>query len=240
MADTIIEITGGMFDSTEVTETVDGFPVGNKAVGSDFFAKMISTLYGNGVAVNGDEKALKITAGSGMNLLCMPGAAWIHGYMAWNKEILPLPISGGQNYIICLRLNLSAGTYSIVCAENPAPEVYPVRNDILYDLVLAKAAVPENAVSGSDASIEDCRYNIELCGVVTSAADGLNTIAFASNAGLLDDHTADEFLLKAGGSMTGKLLAAAENTGIAAVRNISYGTSVPENLRNGEIFILLS
>lgn len=240
MADTIIEITGGMFDSTEVTETVDGFPVGNKAVGSDFFAKMISTLYGNGIAVNGEETALKITAGSGMNLLCMPGAAWINGYMAWNKEILSLPISGGQNYVICLRLNLSAGTYTILCAENPDPETYPVRNDILYDLVLAKVAVPANAVSGSDASIEDCRYNTELCGVVTSAAAGLNTIAFAANAGLLGGHTADEFLLRAGGSMTGKLLAAAENTGVSAVRNISYGTTVPNDLREGEIFILLS
>lgn len=240
MADTIIEIAGGMFDSTEITETVDGFPVGNKAVGSDFFAKMISTLYRNGIAISGDEDALKITAGSGMNLLCLPGAAWINGYMAWNKEIRTLPVSAGQNYIICLRLNLSAGTYTVLCAENPEEGAYPVRNDVIYDLVLARASVPESAVSGSDASIEDCRCSTELCGVVTSAADGLDTIAFASNAGMLGGHTADEFLPKTGGNMTGKLLAAWENTGVAAVRNISYGTAVPETLREGEIFILLA
>ncbi len=35
-------VYGGMFDSTSVEETVGGFPRGNKAVDSAFFAKLIS------------------------------------------------------------------------------------------------------------------------------------------------------------------------------------------------------
>jgi len=240
MADTLIEISGGMFDSTEVVETVNGFPIGNKAVGSDFFAKMISTLYGNGISVHDNADGFKIAPGSGMKILCMPGTAWINGYMAWNKNIIEIPVSAGKNYGVYLRLNLRNGSYNVLCAEEPDEDTYPVRDGMVYDLVLAYVTVPLNAVSGNDAVINDTRYDAELCGVVTSAADGIGTIAFAANSGALGGKTADEYLLKSGGSMTGKLTAAADSTGVAAVRNISYGTSLPGNLKEGEIFILIS
>lgn len=240
MASTTIEIDGGMFDSTEITETADGFPVGNKAVSAEFFAKMIATLYGNGIVASGGTDALRVAAGSGMNLRCLPGTAWINGYMAWNREEVSLPIAAGRRYTICLRLNLQAGTYAILCAEDPEDGLYPVRNETIYDLVLAKASVPASAVEAEEAVVEDCRYRKELCGVVSSAAESLGAIAFAAESGTLGGYTADDFLQKTGGSMTGKLLAAEETTGASAVRNISYGLSVPDTLREGEIFILLS
>jgi prolipoprotein diacylglyceryltransferase len=45
---------------------------------------------------------------------------------------------------------------------------------------------------------------------------------------------------KTGGLMSGSLTAAPETTGISVVRNISYGTVLPDVLSEGEIFILLS
>jgi len=241
MANTTIEITGGMFDSTEVTETVDGFPVGNRAVGSDFFAKMISTLYRNGVSAgDGLPDSFLVVPGGGMNLICSAGTAWINGYMAWNREDRKIPAAAGNRYLVLLRLDLLAGMYTIRCVENPEDGAYPVRNDTVYDLVLAKVSVPADAEDMTEAVITDCRYDEALCGVVTSAADGLNAIAFAAAAGSLGGYTAEDFLRLTGGIMTGRLLAAAENTGLAAVRNISYGTVLPENLAEGEIFILLT
>lgn len=43
-----------------------------------------------------------------------------------------------------------------------------------------------------------------------------------------------------GGTMTGTLIAASDNTGASVVRNISYGSVLPSELAEGEIFILLS
>lgn len=51
---------------------------------------------------------------------------------------------------------------------------------------------------------------------------------------------ANAALPKSGGTMTGALVAASNNTGASVVRNISYGTELPSNLAEGEIFILLS
>lgn len=240
MADTTITLYGGMFDSTEITDTVDGFPVGNKAVGGDFFAKMISSLYGNGVSIHGEPDAFLVAAGGGMTLTCQPGAAWINGYMAWNKEPQTLPIAAGKNYAVCLRLNTAAGTFSLLCAENPGEGTYPVRSGAVYDLVLARVSVPGTAVSASDALIEDCRQQASLCGVVTSAADSLDAISFAANAGMLGGHTANEYLKITGGTLTGRLQAARENTGASVVRNISYGSVPPTDLREGDVFLLLS
>ena len=42
-------IDGGMFDSTSVVETVDGFPRGDKAVDAAFFARMMRCFYRDGV-----------------------------------------------------------------------------------------------------------------------------------------------------------------------------------------------
>lgn len=241
MANTIIEIPGGMFDSTEVVETVDGFPVGNKAVGSDFFAKMISTLYTNGIAMpNGDAAGFKVAAGGGMYLTVAPGAAWINGYMAWNKETVRLPVTAGKSYTVCLRLNLNDGTTTILCAEDPAAGAYPVRNGMIHDMILAKVSLPDNAVTAGEADLEDCRYDSSLCGVVTGAAESVGTVGFAADAGMLGGTAAGAYLKRAGGVLTGKLTAAPDGTGVSAVRNIGYGTTLPDDLREGEIFILLA
>jgi len=50
MAEIIIPVNGGMFDSTRIIETVEGFPRGDKAVNAEFFAKMISCFYKDGMA----------------------------------------------------------------------------------------------------------------------------------------------------------------------------------------------
>ncbi len=241
MANTSIEITAGMFDSTEITETANGFPIGNKAVTSDFFAKMISTLYTNGViSVNGTTAAFYVTAGTGMYLNCAPGVAWINGYMAWNKEPLRLPVAAGKDYVVCIRLNTADGTITVLCAEDDGNNTYPLRSDTIHDLLLARVQVPLNAVTAETADIEDCRFNPTLCGVVTSAAESVGTTRFAANAGTLGGYSASEYLRRNGGLMWGPIRAAADNTGMSVVRNISYGTTIPDDLAEGDIFILLS
>ena len=67
-------IDGGMFDSTSVVETVDGFPRGDKAVDAAFFARMLRCFYRGGLAV--------VPAGGGIAVQVRPGVAWIGGRMA--------------------------------------------------------------------------------------------------------------------------------------------------------------
>ena len=57
---------------------------------------------------------------------------------------------------------------------------------------------------------------------------------------MLGGAAASEYLKKSGGTMTGTLRAASDTTGASMVRNISYGTTVPTTLADGELFIQLA
>ncbi len=225
-------VYGGLFDSTSVEETVGGFPRGNKAVDSAFFAKLISCFYSDGVL---GEDSFRIVPGGGMRITAQAGVAWIRGYMAWLKADLNLTLTPGAAYSIVLRLNVPAGEFTL-CAATDAPLV----NDSIRDLVLAEVSVPAGAASVTAAMISDTRGDGSKCGIVTSTVDALASCATAQNANMLGGVAASGYLKRSGGTMTGKLTAAAEKTGASAVRNISYGRVMPTSLKEGEIFILLS
>lgn len=230
MADISTAVYGGMFDSTSVVETVGGFPRGNKAVDSAFFAKMIESFYRDGVLGDG----FRVTAGGGMNIAVGAGVAWIRGYMAWQKEAAALTLTAGT-WKILLRLNTAAGEFSLVATEGSA-----VNTETMRDLVLAEVSVPANAGGITEAMIADTRTDREKCGIVTSTVDALETVEYAQNANMLGGISADGFLRRSGGMMTGSLTAAPDATGKQTVRNIGYGSTLPDSLADGELFILLA
>ncbi|MBQ8187032.1 MAG: hypothetical protein IJX93_02545 [Clostridia bacterium] len=230
MADISTAVYGGMFDSTTVVETVGGFPRGDKAVDSAFFAKMIESFYRDGVLGDG----FRVTAGGGMNITVGAGVAWIRGYMAWQKSDTTLTLTAGT-WKILLRLNTAAGEFTLNATEGGA-----VNTETMRDLVLAEVTVPANAGGITDAMIADTRTDREKCGIVTSTVDALETVEHAQNANMLGGVSADGFLRRSGGSMTGALTAAPDATGRQTVRNIGYGTTLPDTLADGELFILLA
>ena len=79
MADISIPVFGGMFDSTTVVDTVNGFPRGDKAVDASFFAKMISSFYSDGVLSGGDyaQNGFRIVPAGGLAVTVMVLAAEI-------------------------------------------------------------------------------------------------------------------------------------------------------------------
>ncbi len=232
MATISTPVYGGLFDSTTVEETVGGFPRGNKAVDSAFFAKLISCFYSDGIF---GEDSFKIIPGGGMKIKAQAGVAWVRGYMAWQKEDLTLTLSPGGEYNVILRLNVPAGEFTL-CATTDSP----VTSDSIKDLVLAEVSVPTGSDSVTSAMISDTRTDGGKCGIVTSTIDALSSVALAQNANMLGGSAASAYLKRSGGIMTGKLTAAAEETGASAVRNISYGTVMPTTLKEGEVFILLA
>lgn len=222
-----------MFDSTEVVETVGGFPRGNKAVDSEFFAKMISCFFSDGVL----SDSFRVSAAGGMQITVDPGIAWIKGYMAWQKKGETLTLSPGLNYTVALRLNRSAGEFSLVLADGTYEREL---GDEVYDLVLATVGTPSAATSVREADIRDTRGERELCGIVTSTVDALRAVETAENANNLGGSPAADFVKKSGGEMTGELRAASESAGKCVVRNIGYGTTLPESLADGELFVLIA
>lgn len=233
MADMTIPVYGGMFDSTEVTETVGGFPRGNKAVDAAFFAKMVACFYRDGIW---GEDSFRLSA-SGMTLTVAPGIGWIRGHMAWLKESASFLLAAGMTYTVLLRMDGAAGAFSLIASEGHLPGT---DTEYTKDLVLGTVTVPANASSISAAMIADSRLDSTKCGVVTSTVEALGTVALAQNAYMLGGIAASDYLRTTGGIMKGSLRAAADATGAQMVRNIGCGTELPETLADGELFVLLS
>ena len=234
MADIINPINGGMFDSTEVVETVSGFPKGNKAVDSAFFAKMISSFYKNGVLHDGGYAVTPSESG-GLNVTVKNGVAWIKGYMAWLGEDTEVELEAGKDYAALIRLNIPAGEFKLIVTENTA--LIPIRTDSISDLIIAEISVPAGADEITASMITDTRGDQEKCGYVSNAVDGLGEALHSVDSDKLGGSDASDYLKKSGGILTGTLKAASGSGEAARVRNISYGTVVPSTLAEGEIFI---
>lgn len=229
MADISKAVYGGMFDSTSVVETVNGFPRGDKAVDAAFFARMIQCFYRDGILGDG----FAVLPGGGLSVNISAGIGWIRGYMAWQKEPLSLTLVPGS-WKILLRLNLAAGEFSVTATEGGA-----VNSDVTRDLILAEVVIPAGTGEITAAMITDTRTDSEKCGIVTSTVDALETVETAQNANTLGGIPAESYLKRSGGIMTGALTAAADSTGKLTVRNIGYGTSLPDTLGDGDLFILI-
>lgn len=232
MAELVLPVYGGMFDSTEVVETVGGFPRGDKAVDSAFFAKMIECFYKDGVC---GEDSFAVTPAGGMTIRVSEGIAWIRGRMAWQRSAQTFTLAAGTSYSVVLRLNSAAGEFSLVVTDGQITD-----NESIRELVLAEVSVPASASAVSAAMITDTRGDRSKCGVVTSAVDALSAVSLAENANMLGGIAAGSYLKRSGGTMTGSLYAASDATGKQTVRNIGYGTELPQALAEGELFVLLT
>lgn len=233
---TMIDVLGGMFDSTRVVETVDGFPKGDKAVDAAFFARMMQCFYSNGV-VRPDDGFLQVLPGEGMRVQVTPGCGWIDGHMGWVTDTATAYVEAGHSYLVTLRLYRTEGKFALCFLEDQSAIT---RNDTLWDLLLAVVTVPSDAVTVTTSMIQDKRLDGTVCGAVNSPIDGLDAVSYASTAGAVGGVAGSDLVPKSGCTMTGTLVAKNDITGAPAVRNIRYGTALPSSLEEGEIFILLA
>ena len=233
---TTIDVPGGMFDSTIIVETVDGFPRGDKAVDAAFFARMMQCFYSDGV-VRPAEGFLKVVPGDGMRVQVTAGCGWIGGHMGWVMEPAEAYVEAGHSYLVTLRLHRTEGAFTLNVLEDQSTIT---RSDILWELLLAIVTVPEGAVSVTQAMITDKRMDATVCGAVNSPVAALESVAYATDAGTVGGIAGDNLVPKSGCRMTGNLYAHNDTTGAPAVRNIRYGTVLPDALTDGEIFILLA
>lgn len=231
-------IDGGMFDSTSVVETVDGFPRGDKAVDAAFFARMLRCFYRDGVLRPTDGGLAVVPAGGGIAVQVRPGVAWIGGRMAYLDEAASFTLTAGHLYAVTLRLDLDLRRFTIEVEEDTGTA--PLRGTTVTELLLARVNVPMQATAVTAAMITDKRMDETVCGAVDSVMAALQSVAYAANSGAVGGLTADKLVPRSGCVMTGVLRCGNESAGGSAVRNIRYVKTLPTDLADGEIFLLLA
>lgn len=144
------------------------------------FARHLSKYFTNGIFNN----ELKVNANNDLTVTIKNGDANINGYRYTNTEDLIKsidPADGVLNRIdnIVIRLDLtnrliSAQVIKGQFSNSPtAPAL--VRSSTLYDIKLAEINVIAGSTSITQDMITDTRYNNEVCGVVASTVQTLDT-----------------------------------------------------------------
>ncbi|MFA5424970.1 MAG: hypothetical protein WC374_14035 [Phycisphaerae bacterium] len=172
----------GFFDSTEVETLESGLVVGDKAESSDFLAKSLYTVLGDGVTLD-PTSSLLVAPKTGMTVTLKAGALWKDGYMLWEEEDRDITFSsdpGEQTFYISGRLDEPSGEFT----NN---EVYPYSDFVAAtDICVAKLVITAAAVTITDAMITDYRYNETYCGTVDLYRTQLKALAAEAQA-LIDD-----------------------------------------------------
>ena len=161
----------GLFDSTEIVQTVDGYPQGNKAETADFFAHALAGLSGNGIPPTPAD-AFKVTANGSMAVSVAPGYCYINGYHAWDDETATITISNAsaaRSVYISMRLNLLNGEITLIS------DTAFTRAESIYDLALARIDIPANSAAITADMVTDLRGNSNYCGVLQKITDGAAT-----------------------------------------------------------------
>lgn len=185
----------GLFDSTEIVETIDGYPRGNRAETADFFAKYFSNFISNGVFANPSTN-FKVMAQSGLTVVVRPGVCFINGYMAWDtaeETHTFAAASEQQDWYFVQRMYLPDGTITKTWVQDNTGTTLPVRTATTYDLVLAMVRLPAGASNITDSMITDYRYDNSRCGIVHAAVDHIDTTELATQL----NRAAEEFIAAA-------------------------------------------
>ena len=162
--------SSGFFNALREGEILD------RQYNANHYSDNLAVVISNGVLRStGDD--LKVTA-NGMYLTVAAGRAWINGHYYKNDSPytfagIVAPVGGSRIDRVMLRLNLNISERNITLvyvegvAGNSPVAPAPIRNDEIYDLVLADIGVTANA---ANVSITDQRANKNLCGWVYSTS----------------------------------------------------------------------
>lgn len=152
----------GYFDSDDFTLDVNGFPIWNRAVGSEFMAKFAHTVLGNGAAAvtTGGFQVVKKT---GMIVTVKPYFICKNGYMMYQTAETDIEFTSSvseQVFYIGARLDVANNHFTGDDVDAYTTFVSGT------DLASCKLTITANAVTITDGMIEDLRYNAAYCGQI--------------------------------------------------------------------------
>lgn len=176
----------GFFNSNITGYDDEGMPIFDRAEDASFFAEYFKSFIGNGIYANPSNN-LQVNESSGMKIKVKEGKCFINGIFGWREaeeaqtEITLDNSDATLNRIdrIVVRLDESNRNIDIkVKKGTPALEpIAPVlqRSEDIYELALADVRINKNVSSITQANITDLRLNSELCGIVTSVVEKIDT-----------------------------------------------------------------
>lgn len=152
----------GYFNSTTFTLDVNGFPIWNRAVGSEFMAKFAHTVLGNGAAAvtTGGFQVVKKT---GMIVTIKPYFICKDGYMMYQTAETDIEFTSStseQVFYIGARLDVANNHFD-------GDDVGAFTTFVsATDIASCKLTITANAVALTDGMIEDLRYDTAYCGQI--------------------------------------------------------------------------
>lgn len=164
----------------------EGVP--DKSYLAEDFADYFATFIGNGIFPNPTTKLQVVAIDNDMQVRIKEGKAWINGYKYENTNdriFILEPADGVLNRVdrLVLRLDflkreirsyIKKGEYN---SKANSPTL--TRNADTYELALADININAGAIKITQADIIDLRFNKELCGLVHTTVDQIDsTIIF--------------------------------------------------------------
>jgi hypothetical protein len=150
----------GYFNSTTFTLDANGFPIWNRAVGSEFMAKFAHTVLGNGAAAvtTGGFQVVKKTS---MTVTVKPYFICKDGYMMYQTAETDIDFTSSTNeqvFYIGARLDVANNHFD-------GDDVGAFTTFVpATDIISCKLTITANAVTITDGMIDDLRYNTTYCG----------------------------------------------------------------------------
>ena len=156
---------------------------GDRVYNADQISEMFDGLITDGVYQNVGD-GMQVVATDGMVINVSTGRARINSQ--WAKVDAPYSLTLNSAHVtlnrytaICLRLNISEREIELITRDgvNATAPVKPaiVRNGNYYELILAYVYVKAGATKITQSNIEDTRANTNLCGIVSSLVQQLDT-----------------------------------------------------------------
>lgn len=150
---------------------------------ASFFAQYFASFIGNGVFPN-PSTGLQVVAGENLTTVVRAGKGWINGYIVLNDSdyVVQHDIADGvlkRIDRIVMGLNYEDRKIDIylkkgVFSSNPtAPSLQ--RDSNYYELALADVYINNGTTQISQSNITDTRLNSDLCGIVSSVVDQVDT-----------------------------------------------------------------
>lgn len=142
---------------------------GDRVYDADSFSEWLRPFFKTGV-FNGE---LQVMASSGMEVIVDTGNAFIEGKLKKFDSQTTLTVEQASanstriDAVVCRR-NDTDRDFTLMIVKGTTVAPLPVRENGIYDIVLAHITVPASAVEIKQENIADTRMNADICGWVVS------------------------------------------------------------------------
>lgn len=152
---------------------------GDRKVKTSDFRELFKKYFTNGV-FNGTFNVVQST---GMKVILKKGWCNIEGCFGWTDEDIELTIESvaqetTHNIVLRLDDNREVRTINAYVVKGNPNAIEPTRTETVYELVVARIKTNVTTTSIQQSMIEDTRLDTNLCGIVSTTVETIDTTTF--------------------------------------------------------------